>query len=281
MNAFKRHWLVFIIFILGFLIRIRYLPGGNLMFSYDQARDAYTVQELLRGDIKIQGPPTSTRDFFHGVLYYYVIAPGYWLGQGSPIVAAVWLSLINSLAILLAYFIGFQLFKSQSLATLASLFVAVSYEQTQHAIYLTNTALAILFVPLLYYGLWQWQNRKTLGPILAGLGLGLSFQSNFIFIYHSLVILILIVIKKISLSPKIIFMLLFTVTVTTSSMLISEIKFGFPSRAGPANLLFNHSTYSQLNVNFLTIFNSSLYQFQRLISLNTFPTHPVIAAILF
>ena len=72
MSFLKRYWLVLTIFFLGFLIRIRYLPGGDLMFSYDQARDAYTIQELLHGDIKIQGPPTSTRDFFHGVLYYYV-----------------------------------------------------------------------------------------------------------------------------------------------------------------------------------------------------------------
>ena len=279
MNALKRHWLVVVIFVLGFLIRIRYLPGGNLMFSYDQARDAYTVQELLHGDIKIQGPPTSTRDFYHGVLYYYVIAPGYWLGQGSPIVAAMWLSLINSLAIFIAYFFGFRLFKSRSLAVLAALLVAVSYEQTQHAIYLSNTALAILFVPLLYYGLWLWQNRKPIGPVLAGLGLGLSFQSNFIFIYHSLVILILILFKKLSLSRKILFQLLFTLTVTISSMLISEIKFGFPSRNGPANLLLNHSTYSRLKVSSLTIFNSTLFQFKRLISLNTLPTHPGPAVI--
>lgn len=277
----RRHWLVIIIFILGFLIRIRYLPQGNLMFSYDQARDAYTVQELLAGDIKIQGPPTSTRDFFHGVLYYYVAAPGYWLGRGSPVVATMWLSFINSLTIFLAYFISLRLFKSKSLAILASFLIAVSYEQTQYAIYLSNPALAVLFVPLLYSGLWQWQDRKNVGVILAGIGLGLSFQSNFIFIYHSLVILILILFKKILISPKILFLLLLTVTVTTSTMLMSEVKFGFPSRNGPANLLFNHSTYSQLKVIPLTIFNSSVYQFKRLIGLNILPTHPTLAVALF
>ncbi|TSC88454.1 MAG: Uncharacterized protein G01um101416_122 [Microgenomates group bacterium Gr01-1014_16] len=279
MNVLRKHWLVFVIFILGFFIRIRYLPQGNLMFSYDQARDAYTIQELLHGDIKIQGPPTSTRDFFHGVLYYYVSAPGYWLGRGSPIIAAVWLSFINSFAIFLAYFIGLRLFKSKPLATLTSLLTAVSYEQTQYAIYLSNPALAVLFVPVLYFGLWQWQNRKPHGVLLAGIGLGLSFQSNFIFIYHSLVIFVLILLKKLNLSGKIFFLLLFTVTVTTSSMLVSEIKFGFPSRNGPANLIFNHSTYSRLNVNYLTIFDSALFQFKRLISLNSFPTHPTIAMI--
>lgn len=279
MNLLRRHLLVFVIFCLGFFIRIRYLPGGSLMFSYDQARDAFTVQELLHGDIKIQGPPTSTRDFYHGVLYYYVIAPGYWLGQGSPIIAAMWLSFINSFAIFLTYFIGLRLFKSKSLAALTSLLIAVSYEQTQYAIYLSNPALAILFVPLLYYGIWQWQRRLTIGPILAGLGLGLSFQSNFIFIYHSIVLLILILFKKISITQKILFLLLLTFTVTISSMLVSEIKFGFPSRNGPVNLLFNHSTYTKFKVSPLTIFNSSVYQFKRLISLNTLPTHPTLVVI--
>ncbi|MBI2008646.1 hypothetical protein HYS82_03265 [Candidatus Amesbacteria bacterium] len=212
------------------------------------------------------------------MLYYYLSAPGYWLGSGSPIVAAKWLSFINSLAIFLAYFIGLRLFKSRQLAALTSLFIAVSYEQTQYAIYLSNPALASLFVPLLYYGLWQWQRRPTSGPVLTGLGLGLSFQSNFIFIYHFLVILILILFKKLTLSPKIFFLLLLTVTVTTSSMLVSEVKFGFPSRTGPASLI-KHSTYSQFKVTPLTVLNTSLYQFKRLISLNTLPTHPTLAVL--
>ena len=163
------------------------------MFSYDQARDAFTILDLLRGDLKIQGPPTSTRDFFHGVLYYYVVAPGYFFGHGSPIIAAVWLSAINSLGIFISYFMALRLLNNHFWAGITALLIALSYEQTQYAIYLANTALAPLSVPLIYFGLWLWRHQKNAGPLLTGLALGLSFQANFIFIYHLVVVIILII----------------------------------------------------------------------------------------
>ncbi|HJZ05714.1 MAG TPA: hypothetical protein VJ327_07730 [Patescibacteria group bacterium] len=251
------------------------------MFSYDQARDAFTINnELLRGDLKIQGPPTSTRDFFHGVLYYYVLAPGYFLGHGSPTIAAIWLSAVNSVGIFLAYFIALQLLKNRFWAGITSLLIAVSYEQTQYSIYLANTTLATIFVPLIYFGLWLWRNQKKPGSFLTGLALGLSFQANFIFIYHLAVIVFSFLISKVRPSLRQVAVFIGVFLLTTSTMWLSEIKFGFPSRSGPAGLL-NRSTYSRLQVSPTTILNTSIHQFKRLVSLNITPTHPSLAIIFF
>ena len=258
----RQYFLLVIIFLLAFFLRAQYSQSGNVVFSFDQARDAYTVGDLLRGDLKIQGPPTSTRDFFHGVLYYYVIAPGYWLGHGSPLIAAYWLAFVTSLGVFLVYFIT----RSPWLALL----YAVSYEQTQYATYLSNTSLAVLTVPLFYLGLWQWLQGKKWGPAVAGLGLGLSIQANIFMAYHLPEVLIFALFKKISITKDSLSKFIFSALLATSAMLISEIKFGFPSRSGLVHLL-SRTGYA---ADFSREANTAVELFGRLFSLNLLPQLP-------
>ena len=50
--------ILFGIFLLGYFLRVMYLPKNILTFGYDQARDAIMAQQIVQGDIKIQGPPS-------------------------------------------------------------------------------------------------------------------------------------------------------------------------------------------------------------------------------
>src|SRR3990167_8497982 len=95
--------LVFFIFILAYFLRVVFLSKNSLTFGYDQARDAVISQQILKGDIKIQGPPASTPGLYHGALYYYVLAPGYLLGHASPIVAAYWMAFLNALTVFVVF----------------------------------------------------------------------------------------------------------------------------------------------------------------------------------
>ncbi len=264
----RKYFVLVVIFLLAFFLRAQYPQSGNVVFSFDQARDAYTVNQLLRGDLKIQGPPTSTRDFFHGVLYYYVIAPGYWLGHGSPLVAAYWLAFIISLGVFLVYYIT----RSPWLALL----YAVSYEQTQYATYLSNTSLAVLTVPLFYLGLWQWLQGKKWGPAVAGLGLGVSIQANIFMVYHLPELIILRLLKKISFTKSSFLKFLFSFLLAASSMIISEIKFGFPSRSGLIHLL-SRSGYA---VSLSKQLNTTVEVFGRLFSLNLLPQLPQLGVVI-
>ena len=264
----RKYFFIFLIFLLAFYLRARYPASGNVVFSFDQARDAYTVEQLLHGDIKIQGPPTSTRDFFHGVLYYYVIAPGYWLGQGSPIIAAYWLAFVTSLGVFLIYYIT----RSPWLALL----YAVSYEQTQYSSYLSNTSLAVLTVPLFYFGIWQWLSNRKWGPVITGLGLGLSIQANIFMAYHLPEVIILWLLKKISFTKSSLLKFIFSLVLATSSMIISEIKFGFPSRNGLIHLL-SRSSYA---VPLTKQLNTAVEVFGRLFSLNLLPQLPKLGVVI-
>jgi len=107
--------LLFGIFIFAFVLRVLYLPKNSLTFGYDQARDAYVSQQIIGGDLKILGPPASTPGLYHGVFYYYLLAPAYLLGHGSPVVAAYWIAFLNSLTVFIVFYLGYLMTKKGGL----------------------------------------------------------------------------------------------------------------------------------------------------------------------
>src|SRR3989344_8929746 len=123
----KPHLILFIIFIVAFYLRVLYLPSKALTFGYDQARDALVTQQILKGDLKIQGPPSSTPGLFHGVFYNFVLAPAYLVGHGSPVVAAYWIALLNAGTVFIIFVLTKKLAGSTPAALLASLLFAFSF----------------------------------------------------------------------------------------------------------------------------------------------------------
>ena len=177
--------ILFFIFVLAFLLRVLYLPQNALSFYYDQARDAFIVKQILSGDLKILGPPSSTPGLFHGVLYYYILAPAYWLGAGNPTIVAYWTAFLNSATVFIIYYFAYLLTKKRAVGLLSAFLFAISFEATQYAAWLSNPTLAIWSVPLIYLGLWMWlKEKKPLGPIISAIGLGVSIQAEIFLGYH-------------------------------------------------------------------------------------------------
>src|SRR3989344_6121575 len=143
-------WMVLLI-TLAFILRIIFIFQGGLSFHYDMARDAFEVQSIWRDyDLKILGPPTSTPGLYHGVLYDYLIAPFYLLGQGDPRVVAIFLSFINSLVIIPIVLLAKDLFKANKWAYLAGFLFVVSFEGTQYAPWISNPTPAVLTIALFF-----------------------------------------------------------------------------------------------------------------------------------
>src|SRR3989304_9595774 len=104
-------YILLTIFVLALIVRWWYLPKNAVTFAFDQGRDAFVAQEILSGDLKILGPSVSgVPGFYHGVLYYYVIAPAYLLGGGNPIFAAYWMSFINALVVFVVFYLTARMF---------------------------------------------------------------------------------------------------------------------------------------------------------------------------
>jgi 4-amino-4-deoxy-L-arabinose transferase-like glycosyltransferase len=215
-----------------------YLPHGALTFGYDQARDALVTQQILEGDLKVQGPPSSTPGLFHGVFYNYVLAPAYLVGHGSPVVAAYWIALLNAGTVFIIFVLAKKLAGSTPAALLASLLFAFSFEATQYATWLSNPTVGVWTVPLIYLGLWSWVKEKNKsGAILTGVGLGLSIQSEVFLGYHLVPVLIWIYIARKNLSLRQYAYAVGALLFSLSTMIIADAKFGFQSVDGIASLL--------------------------------------------
>lgn len=263
---------VFLIFLLAYFLRVLFLPKNSLTFGYDQARDAYISQQILKGDIKIQGPPASTPGLYHGVLYYYVLAHGYLLGHGNPIIAAYWMAFINSLTVFVVFYLGYLFTKKVGVGILAAFLFAISFEATQYATWLSNPTLAVLTVPLMYLGLWIWITKgKIWGPILAAIGLGFSVQSEIFLIYHLIPICIWLFISRKATTKKslVIFGVAFLLSIST--MILSEFKFGFRGIGGLQAILVGEGgnlAYAKSLGDYLILY---LNQVGRIFAFNSYP----------
>lgn len=156
-----------VLFLLALILRIFFLSNNSISFHYDMARDAFAAQEILHGDWKILGPPSSTEGLFHGVLYYYLLAGGYGITGGNPMGVAIIFSILNSLAIAPIYFLSRGLFKKHVHGVIACLLYIIGFEAIQYAGWLSNPGLALPCTAFYFYGLYLWKSEKKLGFSLA------------------------------------------------------------------------------------------------------------------
>lgn len=219
--------LVFLIFALGVLFRFIYFPQ-NIYFGYDQARDLYSTLSLLKGDMKVVGPPSSFNDnLFHGPLVYYLYAPVIYLSSASPELLSLFLRILNCLGIFLTFLIGLFLFNRRVGLLVAFLF-AVSYEQSQYALFLGHPALAVIPILSYYLGLallFFKNNQK--GLLLSAISLGLSIQFHYVHILLLPGLAFLLVYFRPKLSYRNIFFSFAGFLAAVSTFFISEIKYDF------------------------------------------------------
>lgn len=249
---------IFILVILAFIFRILFIFQGGVSFHYDMARDAFIAQQIWQfHDLKIIGPPTSAPGLYHGVLYYYLIAPFYMLGNGDPRVVAVFLSFLNSLVIIPVMLLARDLFKSNRLTILAGILFAVSFEAIQYASWISNPAPAVLTVALFFLFLRLWQKGKNYGLYLATLSAALSTQFQFFLIYLFLLIPIFGIIYKIKPNKKVIGISILITALGLINFFIATIKFKTTSQVLAG--FFNMGAGSQID--FRPQFSESLLNY--------------------
>lgn len=255
-----------------------FLPSKALTFGYDQARDAINALEIVHGHLKLFGPPASQPGLFHGVFYYYLLAPFYLMGHGSPIVAAYGVAFVSCLTIFIVYLIVYLMTKKQSSSLFTAFLFAVSFEATQYATWLSNPTLGIVTVPFMYLGLWMWINKtsyrgfKNVGPIIAALGLGLSIQSEIFLVYHLVPLVIWLLIARKNISRKQILVFVFVLFLTLLSMMLAQLKFGIGGTINGIRALAltdgGNLAYEKSIGDYLSLY---LNQIGRIFSFNSYP----------
>lgn len=257
--------MIFFIFIFALILRFLYFPS-NIYFGYDQARDAFAAHEILNGHLKLIGPPTTFEGLRHGVLYYYIYAPFYWLAQGDPAMVAALLRVVNALGVFLIFAIGYVLFNI-SVGLIVAWLYAISFEQTQFAMYFNHPSLAVISILVMYFGLSLLIfKRRDFGLIIAFLGLGLSIQFEFILTYLIVpFIVILFVFRKSipNISFKIFSLGFISFLITVLTFLIAEIKFSFRSSNLLPQLLFGNA-----NKSLYRIISTYLFEMAQVVKFN-------------
>ncbi len=222
-----------LIFLLALAIRFLYF-SENVHFSFDQARDSFSSLEILKGDLKLVGPPSYlSNKIFPGPLIFYIYAPIYFLFNKNPEAVSAIFRIWNASGVFLVFAIGSILFNKR-VGILTAILFAFSYEESQYSLFLSHQPLAVITVLLFYLGLCLFLfQKKPWGLLLIAVGLGLSIQFHYGFIYliPILVICLIFFRKKIK-SFKIIkwiFLSFLIFVLTVSSFILTELKYHFLS----------------------------------------------------
>ena len=239
-EVFRKNKKVLLIFIFALIVRFIYLED-SVYFGYDEARDAYISQSIYKDfDIKLIGPPANYPGLNHGPLHWYVNGIFYLLGNGSPYFASVFYRILNASGVFLIYVVAKKLFDEKS-ATISSFLYAVSFEQSQYAIYMGNPSLAVLAVLVVFYGLTIFiKEKKYWGLYLTFAGWGIAFQLEFFLLYQVVIIalILLLNIKKVkNIAGKVWFVVALTVLLFSSTYILAEVKYGFSMIKSLLNLL--------------------------------------------
>lgn len=221
-------FILFLIALFALIVRTINLKD-NILFAYDQARDAQRIYNMVyKGDFKIVGPETDIPGIFNGPLLYYFLAPIYYFSNFNPNVAAFFFVLINVGTLFLVYWAAKILFKKESIALVSSLLWAVSYEQSFFARYISNaspmsTTTTIFFIGLALFFL----KKKQWGLPLSAIGIALAIHCNFYFIYLFLFYPLFFIIFKQKPKLKIVLLTVGTFCLLLSPWIITELKWKF------------------------------------------------------
>lgn len=241
MKLKKEFIIIAILTLLAVAFRLSLIANHKIYFWYDQARDAHVAQEIIKNrDLKIQGPSASgTNDtIYHGVAYYYLIAPLYTLFNGNPYQVAIVFAVLNSAAVAIIYLATKDFLADAKIAFVSAILLALNFSHAEYSTWLSNPTLALLPILFYFWALWQifYSNKKVKNDLtwwlVAGISLGLIEQSAFYAVYFWGTLIIAIVfanqIKKQKISQVLpvnkAVLLVCSYLLTISSMILTQVK---------------------------------------------------------
>ncbi|MCL5091189.1 MAG: glycosyltransferase family 39 protein, partial [Patescibacteria group bacterium] len=154
------------------LFRLNQLLG----FWYDQGRDALIIWDLLHyHKFFLIGPVTGIEGIFLGPFYYYLLAPLYFLGNGSPVFATAGLCWLTVGAIFLIYLLTAKIYNRET-GLLAVLLYGLSSGLVIFSRWLANPNPLPFFTLLVLLSLYQFMQGKKWYLVIALFLIGLSLQ---------------------------------------------------------------------------------------------------------
>lgn len=145
----KKIQFILFLFIITFnlILASRYVVNSDIHFTADIARDFLIYDEIKNKIIIFIGGRTSS-GLFHGPLWWYLTYPGYYLGNGNPIIVGWYWILLIITSLIAGFFVAKNLFNISS-AYLYIIMISIMY--VFHSNALINPHGSMFVLPLFFY----------------------------------------------------------------------------------------------------------------------------------
>lgn len=220
-----KYFLILLIWLLGFSFRI-YRQDQLLGFYYDQGRDAQIASDIISfKNFPAIGPTTGINGLFLGPFWFYLITPGYFFAKGNPAIASIFISFLESLSIILIYFL-LKKYVNEKSAWIGSILWSFSYYLIRSSRWFSNPTPLPTFVLIMIFLLTEiYISKKTKYWIWVTFLLGLTIQleaASAIFFVPTILIFTLINWKQ---TIKVKFQIWFKSAISFCILLIPQLGF--------------------------------------------------------
>lgn len=172
--------LLFLIILIAFFLRTPGLFTCNRLFLFDTARDMLYVQKIVQQhDILLIGPSSGgLQGYFHGVLWYYLLAIPFIITNGHPLATTAFAIVMSMLSIIAVWWV-MKKYTGGPIALCAALVWAVANFSIQSTYFSWNPYMIVWLMPIYFFAILSALNQKKYGlPIMAlCVGLFIHFEA--------------------------------------------------------------------------------------------------------
>lgn len=223
-SMFSKHKWFILLFLLAVVVRTFYLQDNILPFLFDHGKDSLAILHMLAvPELKFIGPWTSIPGLYFGPGWYYLLAPFYLVSGFNPVSAAVAMSILVLLQMVLVY----KYFNLESAAIIgfSGFWLMISKSAWNP---FPMTLLTIIIIILL---LKQLRLKKIDNKLLFGLAFTASFGFHFssaFAIFYPIIILSTLLVYKLRPSLQNILVAAASFSIPFFPQMLFELKNNFP-----------------------------------------------------
>jgi hypothetical protein len=181
----KEYLLLFLILLIGLLLRLPGVLTNSFAYTYDVGRDMLALHSIVYDHrIPLIGPTTGFQGIFYGPWWYYILTLPFILSGGNPQFISFFIGLLGLCAAFLIFLAGRRMGGNFFGLVLASF---VSFSPVLVTVQIWNPYLAYPMISLLLLSLSYVFAQDTtpkqhlLGFLVSGLSLGLVIDSEIFF----------------------------------------------------------------------------------------------------
>lgn len=180
LKILTNNWLIVLITIFALFLRL-YKISDYMTFLGDEGRDAIVWLRMVRDHkLTLIGPVTSIGNMYLGPLYYYLMAPFYYLFGLSPVGSSIGVALFSGLTVILIWYVGKTWFNEKA-GLIASFFYSISPVVLYYSRSSWNPNVMPFFALICMIGIREvWQNHKYYWLIIIGISISFAIQSHYL-----------------------------------------------------------------------------------------------------